>query len=142
MQKFDKSKRYKFSKEIYLTITGNAMYYNASVHNRRWVDKYDNEEITVIDGEGRIGNYEVKPGWCEEIIPHMTQIVREVADKRYKTALEKVLEQHPKMDAGKIVRYGCPYRYGVGVEPVWCDDSLKTVDQCRKCWNQKEGELV
>jgi len=55
------------------------------------------------------------------------------------TALQKVLALHPEMKEEKIIRYGCPDRYEVGVKPVWCGSSLKIVDQCRKCWNQKEG---
>ena len=132
VEKFENGKRYIFSKKLFIEVEQDA--YEAC---KDWVDKLDGQEVESCR---RIDGCMVAPEWCEEIIPHMTQIVREVADKRYKTALQRALEQHPKMDAGKVVRYGCPYRYKVGVRPVWCDDSLKTVDQCQKCWNQKEGE--
>ena len=140
MDKFEPNKRYKFSKDIWLSSSSRAALYKNSSAFRQMIDKFDGIEVAAEGAIGFIDSFVIFPQFCEEIIPHMTQIVREVADKRYKTALQKALEQHPKMDAGKIVRYGCPYRYGVGVKPVWCDDSLKTVDQCRGCWNQKGEE--
>ena len=57
------------------------------------------------------------------------------------TALQKALENNPKMEADRIIHYGCPDRYGVGVKPSWCDrPNTATVDLCRKCWNQKGEE--
>ena len=41
------------------------------------------------------------------------------------------------MDAGRIVRYGCPDRYGVGVNPVWCERLEDvTFEECKGCWEQ------
>ena len=58
------------------------------------------------------------------------------------TALEKVQEWHPGMDAGKIVKYGCPHEKGLGIEPKWCKDAESIAyEQCQKCWNQEyKGE--
>ena len=55
------------------------------------------------------------------------------------TALELALRQHPDMEGDLIVRFGCPYLYGIAKRPVWCrDDNLKTVDRCRdECWGQE-----
>ena len=146
MQKFEPNKRYVFSKEIYLTKPGRATRYKNSPACREWVDEADRQNVQIIDElEGRVqggaDGYSVMPEWCEELIPHMTQIVREVANHLYKTALEKALQLHPEMIEDKIIRYGCPDRYEVGEKPSWCDrPNTATVDLCRKCWNQTEGK--
>ena len=144
--KFDESKRYKFSKNIFLTKPGRATRYKNSPVCREWVNEADGQEVQVIDElegrvEGKAVGYFVIPEFCEEIIPHLTQVVREVANQRYKTALQKALERHPEMVEDKIIWYGCPDVYRVGKKPSWCtEDVLKTVDQCRGCWNQKGEE--
>ena len=59
------------------------------------------------------------------------------------TALEAAKKRHPDMEEDLIVRFGCPYLYGVGKRPAWWrDEYLKTVDRCRdECWGQKvEGK--
>ena len=55
------------------------------------------------------------------------------------TALEKALEHNPDLDAGKVVRYGCPHEYGVGEKPEGCE-TVKV--SCKDCWNQEyKGEI-
>ena len=86
--KFDESKRYKFSKNIFLTKPDRATRYKNSPSCREWVDEADRQNVQVIDElEGRVeggaDGYFVMPEWCEEIIPHMTAIVQEVCQQRY-----------------------------------------------------------
>ena len=87
MKKFDKSKHYKFSKKIYLAKPGRAAKYKNSPLCREWVDEADGQEVQVsVEGrvQGGVYGYHVMPGWCEELIPHMTAIVQEVCQQRYK----------------------------------------------------------
>ena len=88
MHKFDKSKRYVFRKEIYLTKPGRAIEYKNSPACRGWVDEADRQNVTIIDElEGRVqggaDGYRVMAVWCEELIPHNRAIVQEVCQQRY-----------------------------------------------------------
>ena len=58
------------------------------------------------------------------------------------TALEKVLEQHPVVDADRIVEEDCPYEYGVGIPSKKCWKKEQGDNTCRECWNQEyKGEI-
>lgn len=91
MHKFDKSKRYKFSKNIYLTKPGRATRYKNSPSCREWVDEADGQEVTIIDElEGRVeggaDGYSVAAEWCEELpsMGYFRGLCIQVMDKLYK----------------------------------------------------------
>ena len=95
MDKFRDDKRYVFSREIYLTKPGRATRYKNSPACREWVDEADGQEVQIIDElEGRVeggaDGYFVLAEWCEELIPHMAAIVREVCQQRYQAEDERV----------------------------------------------------
>lgn len=91
MKKFDKSKRYVFRKEIYLSKPERAMSYKESPTYRSWVDEADGQEVTIIDElEGRIeggaDGYSVMAEWCEELpsIGYSRGLCIQVMDKLYR----------------------------------------------------------
>ena len=90
MHKFDKSKRYIFRKEIYLTKPGRATIYKNSPLCRKWVDEADGQEVQIADElEGRVeggaDGYSVNPEWCEELpsIGYFRGLCIQVMDKLY-----------------------------------------------------------
>ena len=98
MDRFEEGKRYIFNKETYLTDSYQATMYEISPEARQAVDRFDGMEVSVASEViGFIDGLHILPSFCQEIIPHLTQVVREVANQRYKTALQKALEQHPEM---------------------------------------------
>ena len=59
------------------------------------------------------------------------------------TALELAEKQNPKVSPARIIWYGCPDQYGVGICPEWCVrdsgyefDKALEIDQCWVCWQQ------
>ena len=66
------------------------------------------------------------------------------------TALEIARQKSPDLPIYRIMRYGCPDRYGIGYKPDWCpfryEDPTKRpagkygIEVCVNCWNQKVKE--
>lgn len=62
------------------------------------------------------------------------------------TAIERAIEKakqenlFPDIGPGMIIRYSCPDRWGVGVQPGWCEIRKHLGKTCNECWNQESGE--
>ena len=86
---FDKSKRYVFLKEIYLTQPGRAIEYKNSSSCREWVDEADGQEVQIADElEGRVQGgvygYHVMVGWCEELPESVDFMTAALSGKKIK----------------------------------------------------------
>lgn len=70
MDKFQPSKRYIFSRDKWLTDTGNVIRYQCKSMERQLIDMIDGKEVEIInDGKaGRVlGFYKVSPEYCDVI---------------------------------------------------------------------------
>ena len=64
------------------------------------------------------------------------------------TAIEKAIEKAKEanlfpdigIDPGKIIRFSCPDRWGVGERPGWCWTRKQIGKTCKECWNQESGD--
>ena len=84
MEKFEEGKRYVFDKEKFLSNPSMALRYKNSIRCREWVDDIDGlEVVTQTASLAKAGEWGVVVDWCEEIVPHMAAIVREVCQQRY-----------------------------------------------------------
>jgi hypothetical protein len=66
--KFEKGKRYIFSKAKWLMDTGNVWIYEAYRSIRDWVDKADGQEVVNISADGTVGyvnKHVVTPEYCD-----------------------------------------------------------------------------
>ena len=66
--KFEKGKRYIFSKDKWLMGTGNVWIYEAYRSIRDWVDKADGQEVVNISADGTVGyvnKHVVTPESCD-----------------------------------------------------------------------------
>ena len=60
-------------------------------------------------------------------------------------AIEKAIEKAKQenlfpgigIDPSKIIRFSCPDRWGVGVQPGWCQIRELLKKTCKECWNQE-----
>ncbi len=66
--KFEKGKRYIFSKDKWLMDTENVWIYEAYRSIRDWVDKADGQEVVNISADGTVGyvnKHVVTPEYCD-----------------------------------------------------------------------------
>ena len=66
--KFEKGKRYIFSKDKWLMDTGNVWIYEAYRSIRDWADKADGQEVVNISADGTVGyvnKHVVTPEYCD-----------------------------------------------------------------------------
>ena len=66
--KFEKGKRYTFSKAKWLMDTGNVWIYEAYRSIRDWADKADGQEVVNISADGTVGyvnKHVVTPEYCD-----------------------------------------------------------------------------
>ena len=66
--KFEKGKRYTFSKAKWLMDTGNVWIYEAYRSIRDWADKSDGQEVINISADGTVGyvnKHVVTPEYCD-----------------------------------------------------------------------------
>ena len=66
--KFEKGKRYTFSKAKWLMDTGNVWIYEAYRSIRDWADKSDGQEVVNISADGTVGyvnKHVVTPEYCD-----------------------------------------------------------------------------
>ena len=66
--KFEKGKRYTFSKAKWLMDTGNVWIYEAYQSIRDWADKADGQEVVKISADGTVGyvnKHVVTPEYCD-----------------------------------------------------------------------------
>lgn len=82
---FEDGKRYKFSKNIFLTNTVNSTLYQNSSSWRTWVNEMDNKEVTILNYKrAYIGKSEISPTWCDEIMPSTFKTVMQVCKELYR----------------------------------------------------------
>jgi hypothetical protein len=84
IKQFEAGKRYKFSRDAYLTNTMNVWLYNNTNLCRWWVNHCDGYEVVVDDTEnGRANGWMVKPSWCQELpsVGYLRQLFRDAVIK-------------------------------------------------------------
>ena len=86
---FDESKRYKFSKARCMEwVKKHGEEWGEETE--QWTSECDGQEVKFSPGRnGTACGMLTIPSWCEELIPHMTAIVQEVCQQRYKKGEER-----------------------------------------------------
>jgi len=86
--KFEKGKRYTFSKAKWLMDTGNVWIYEAYRSIRDWADKADGQEVVNISADGTVGyvnKHVVTPGYCD--------IAKSAFHEVFSTAVKRILRE-------------------------------------------------
>ena len=96
--KFEKGKRYTFSKAKWLMDTGNVWVYEAYRSIRDWADKADGQEVINISADGTVGyvnKHVVTPEYCDiaksvlyEVFP--TNVKKFLREDREDKLLERI----------------------------------------------------
>lgn len=86
--KFEKGKRYIFSKAKWLMDTENVWIYEAYRSIRDWVDKADGQEVVNISADGTVGyvnKHVVTPEYCD--------IAKSAFHEVFSTAVKRILRE-------------------------------------------------
>lgn len=95
--KFEKGKRYIFSKDKWLADTRNVWIYESYQPIREWVNKSDGQEVKNISADGIFGYVEkhaVAPYSCDIIKPYLCQVFGQAVKRlMHEDREDKILER-------------------------------------------------